>query len=183
MNWFDMLLVLVILASVASGLRTGLARVVVHLAATIVGLLAGFWLYKTVAIYVDPDLHNSTQDQLVGFAIPFFAVLTLGSLVGMLLSRLVQWIGLGWFDHLMGGFAGALRGALLIAASLAMLIAFAPSPLPPFLTESRVIPYAAQVSAVLAEMAPSGLRQEFHRQIQKLKQYWPDQPSKNERYV
>ena len=48
MNWFDLVLVVIIAASALAGLRTGFARVVLGLAATVVGLLAGFWCYRIV---------------------------------------------------------------------------------------------------------------------------------------
>jgi uncharacterized membrane protein required for colicin V production len=41
-NWFDVVLVLVLLWSALTGLRAGLARVVIGLLATIAGFIVGF---------------------------------------------------------------------------------------------------------------------------------------------
>ncbi len=183
MNWFDVVLLIVILVSFVSGWRTGLARVVVHLIATVLGLVAGFWCYGLVAQKIAPYVANRLADNIIGFSIIFIGVMLLGSLVGYLIARLFSLIGLGWMDHLLGGVAGLFRGAFIVAAAAAVLIAFNPAPASTFLSESRVLPYATQVSSVLAEMAPKSLRDGFTEQIEKLKQRWAQSPPNKERPV
>jgi membrane protein required for colicin V production len=183
MNWFDVVLSILILASVLSGLRTGLARVVMHLVATIAGFLAGFWFYGIAANELMPWVHNPVAAKVAGFALIFIGVMIAGSLAGWLIARLFTLIGLTWLDHLLGGGAGFLRGVVIVAAIVAAVIAFSPLSPPGFLTESRVAPYATHVSSVLAEFAPHELREEFEQQVQKLKRRWAPQPSKNQRIV
>ena len=171
-NWFDILLSLIILVSVLGGLRSGFARVIVGLVATIVGLLAGFWCYGMVAAKLKPFLSTAALADIFGFAVIFFSILILGSLLAAFLSRLFRWIGLSWFDHFLGGIAGFVRGILVVAALAAILVAFAPSPYPAFLTNSRVLPYASHVAATLAEMAPRELKDSFVQQWENLKKLW-----------
>jgi membrane protein required for colicin V production len=181
MNWFDGILLLIIFGSFLSGVRTGLARVVLHLMATVVGLIAGFWCYGLVAEKLSPYISSPLAAKMLGFAIIFVGVMLLGSLLGWMASRLFIMIGLGWLDHLLGGFAGLVRGALIVAAGVAVLLAFNPLPAPSFLAESRVLPYATQVSSILAQMAPRAIRQGFSDGAEKLKQKWLHTPSKDER--
>jgi membrane protein required for colicin V production len=96
----------------------------------------------------------------------------LGSLIAAMLSRLFRWIGLSWFNHLLGGVAGFLRGALVIAALLDILVAYSPSPMPAFLENSRVLPYAGEISWWLVDLAPRELKDAFTEQMQNLKQLW-----------
>jgi membrane protein required for colicin V production len=169
-NWFDVVLAIVILASAAAGLRTGFARVVVGFAATVVGLLAGFWCYRLVAVKLQPWVASPAIASVAGFLIIFVGISILGALLAALLSRLLKWVGLSWFNHLLGGAAGFLRGVLIVAVLASVLVAFAPSPTPQYLRTSRVLPYASHVAAILAELAPRQWKDSFSQQMQNLKQ-------------
>jgi len=59
----------------------------------------------------------------------------------------------------------------LLAVLASVLVAFAPSPTPLYLRNSRVLPYASNVAAVLAEMAPQQLKDSFFQQMQNLEQF------------
>ena len=171
-NWFDIVLIIIMLWSALTGFRAGLARVVVGFIATILGLLAGFWFYRLMAAKLIPWVKTVTAADILGFLIIFVGVLILGSLVSSLLSRLFNWIGLSWFNRFLGGIAGLLRGALVIAALVDVLVAFSPSPTPTFLNNSRVLPYTTQISSWLVGLAPRELRDAFTEQMENLKQFW-----------
>lgn len=172
LNWFDIALVLLILWSAVAGLRAGLARVVVGFLAMLAGLLAGFWFYRVVAERLMPWVRTPTVANVVGFLIIFVGSLVVGALISSLLSRFFNWMGLTWFNHFLGGVAGFLRGAVMIAALVDVLVAFAPSPTPEFLSHSRVLPYASEVAGWLVGMAPRSLRDAFDEQMQNLRRLW-----------
>jgi membrane protein required for colicin V production len=171
-NWFDIVLALILLWSAIAGLRAGFARVVIGLIATLVGLVVGFWFYRMVAVELLPWVKTPVVADVFGFVIIFAVVILLGSLLAALLSRLFRWIGLSWFNHLLGGVAGFLRGAIIIAALLDVLVAYSPSPTPNFLEKSRLLPYAAEVSSWLVSLAPRELRDAFTEQMENLRQLW-----------
>ncbi|MBV9759574.1 MAG: CvpA family protein [Acidobacteriaceae bacterium] len=171
-NWFDIVLVVILLWSAMAGLRAGLARVVVGIVATIVGLIAGFWFYRIVAEKLSPWAKTPILADFFGFLVIFLGVMILGALIAALLSRLFRWIGLSWFNHMLGGFAGFLRGALIVAALVDILVAYSPSPTPAYLENSRLMPYAGEVSSWLASVAPRELKDAFTEQMENLKQLW-----------
>lgn len=177
-NWFDIVLIVILLWSALAGLRAGLARVVVSLAAAITGLIAGFWFYGVVAQNLIPWAHNTTVANIFGFLIIFVGALVAGSLLAALLSRIFQWIGLSWLNHALGGIAGFFRGALVIAGFIGILVAYSPSPMPSFIQGSRVVPYAGEISWWLVDLAPRELRDAFTQQMQNLRQFWA-QPSRS----
>ena len=185
MNLFDYVLLGILALSCIAGLRAGLVRVVVHLVATFAGLLAAFWCYRLVAVKLQPLISQPLAAEVVGFCLVFFGVMIVGSIGGTLVARFFQAIGLGWLDHLLGGAAGLLRGAFLIAIAVAVIMAFTPPPTPAFLSDSKILPYAASVSGALAELAPKQVRDGFVDQMNRLKQIWllPPQPSKRVRSV
>lgn len=172
LNWLDVCLGLIILWSAFTGLRAGLARVVVGIAATLVGLMAGFWCYRLVAVKLTGWVGTETAANILGFLLIFFGTLIVGSLLGSLLSRLFQWVGLSWFNHLLGGAAGLLRGTIVVSALLDFAVAFSPSPIPAVLEHSRVLPYASEVSSWLVDLAPRELKDAFTQQLQNLQRMW-----------
>lgn len=180
-NWFDIAVVLIIIWSAITGLRAGLARVVVGFVAIIVGLMAGFWCYRMMAAKLMPWVKTPTIANMLGFLIIFVGVLLVGALISALLSRFFNWIGLSWFNHFLGGVAGFLRGALLIAVLVDILVAFSPSPMPDFLTRSRVLPYASEVASWLVSIAPRQLRDSFNEQMENLKRMWAQPTDQNSR--
>lgn len=179
LNWFDITLILIILWSALTGLRAGLARVVIGFIATIAGLLAGFWCYRIMAQKLLPWVKTPTIANVFGFLIIFVAVLILGSLLSALLSRLLHWFGLSWFNHFLGGVAGFLRGAVVIAALTDIMVAFSPSPMPTFLEHSRVLPYASEVASWLVSLAPRQLQDSFDEQMQNLRRLWEQPPERS----
>lgn len=182
-NWFDIFLIVILLWSAVAGLRAGLARVVVSIAAAITGLVAGFWFYDVVAAAILPWVHSEMVANIAGFFIIFFAALFAGALVGALLSRIFQWIGLSWFNHALGGVAGFFRGAIIIAAFAGILIAYSPSPTPAFIERSQVLPYAGEISWWLVDLAPRGLRDAFTQQMLNLRQFWAQPPASHPQTV
>ncbi len=173
LNWLDIFLAIVIVLSAAAGLRSGFARVIIGLLATVIGFLAGFWCYGIVAAEIIRRTNMSTRAaDILGFLLIFVGVTILGSVLAAIITRLFRSIGLSWFDHLMGGVAGFLRGVLVIAVLADILVAFSPSPLPSFLENSRVLPYAAEMAGTLADLAPRELKDSFDAQLQSLRHLW-----------
>lgn len=182
-NWFDLLLVVILIASIAAGLKAGFTRVVIHLVATIVGLLAAFWCYRLVAVQILPHVGDNVHlADTLGFAIIFIGVMLIGSLLSALLSRLFRWFGLSWFNHLLGGFAGVLRGAILITVLVDVLVAFTPPPPPAYLNQSRILPYTDEFAGWLFDVAPYDLKKSFDDQMNQIKQFWvaPSKPARAE---
>ncbi len=181
LNWFDIVLVLILVWSALMGVRSGLARVVVGFVATLVGLFAGFWFYRMLAAKLAPWVGTTVVANLTGFLLIFAAALILGSVIASLLARLFKWFGLSWIDRLLGGIAGFLRGALVMAAVVDMVVAYSPSPVPQVLEHSRVLPYTTELAALLVDMAPHELRDAFTEQMDNLKQFWAKPPDPRSR--
>jgi membrane protein required for colicin V production len=176
-NWFDIVLLVIFAGSVFSGLRAGLVRVVIYSIAIVGGLLAGFAFYAVVGGMLLPWIASRPTANIAGFALILFGVMILGWLLGFILSRSFEWVGLGWLDHVLGGVAGLVRGALLVAVVITVAVAFTSNPLPTYLSESAILPYAASTSAALAQLAPKPLREGLEQTIERLR-HWMKQSSK-----
>jgi len=172
LNWIDLVLILLIASSVLAGLSSGFARAGVGFAAMIVGMFCGFWFYGIAAAYVIDYVNSRAIANLIGFFVILTLVLVIGAVVGLILGKLFKWAGLSWLDRLLGGAFGIVRGFIIAAAVATVLVAFAPSPPPPSVVNSRFLPYVINVSDVLAAMTPREIKDSFYAAKDKVKDAW-----------
>jgi membrane protein required for colicin V production len=172
LNWIDLILILLIAASVLAGLSSGFARAGVGFAAMIVGMFCGFWFYGVAAAYVIDYVNSRAIANLIGFFVILTLVLVIGAVLGMILGKIFKWAGLSWLDRLLGGAFGIVRGFIVAAAVATVLVAFAPSPPPPSVVNSKFLPYVINVSDVLAALTPREIKDSFYAAKDKVKASW-----------
>jgi len=179
-NLLDIVLVVIIAASVVTGFLAGFARVGIGFLATFAGLLLGFWFYGIPAAWIhDHGVHSVAASNLLGFFVVFLACTTLGHMIGKLLSKLFKWTGLSWLDRLLGAAFGFVRGSLIGIVLVAVLLAFTPKPLPNWMIHSRVLPYAIDASNLCADLAPNAIKDAFRESMRDIRKAWQDQFKKH----
>jgi membrane protein required for colicin V production len=178
-NWIDILLVLVIGFSVLSGFTAGFARVGVGFIATILGIFLGFWCYGIAGSYVLDYVSTRAIANLIGFFVIFIGVVLIGAVIGQLLARLFKWIGLTWLDRALGGAFGFIRGAFIAVAMVTVLLAFAPSPPPRSVLDSKLMPYTLEASHILAALTPREVKDAFDDTKDKVKKAWDERSTEH----
>jgi membrane protein required for colicin V production len=182
MNLLDLLLVIVIGISVATGFMAGFARVGIGFIATISGLLFGFWYYSVPALWLNEHWKMSANAaNMLGFFIVFFMFLTAGAMIGKLLAKLFKWTGLTWLDRVLGGLFGLVRGALLAIVAVAVMMAFAPKPLPNWMVGSEVLPYVVDTSNLCSKMAPTAVKEAFRDSMFEIRKLWEEELRKKQK--
>jgi membrane protein required for colicin V production len=177
-NLLDIILSVIVIASIVGGFMAGFARVGVGFIATIAGMLCGFWFYGIPADWIHQYISSKTASNMFGFFIVFFGCVILGSLIGTLLARLFKWTGLSWLDRLLGGAFGVVRGWLIAVAFIAVLMAFTPKPTPNWMVNSKVLPYAIDASNVCAALAPNAIKEAFRESMNDMRKIWDEQLKK-----
>ena len=181
MNLLDILLVVIVGASIVTGFLAGFARVGIGFIATVSGILFGFWFYGMPAEWFHRFIKSDVAANLLGFFTVFSAFLSAGALLAKLLSKLFKWTGLSWLDRLMGAGFGLVRGGLITIAFVAVLLAFTPRPLPNWMVDSQVLPYALRASDMCAAMAPNKLKTDFRDSMQDIQKMWDAQLNKKKK--
>jgi membrane protein required for colicin V production len=175
MSLLDVLLVVLVGTSVVAGFRAGLARASVGFVAAIAAIVFGFWFYGIPAAWFRERLDSETGANLFGFLTVFGATLVAGSLLGQLLSKIFKWTGLSWLDRILGAAFGLVRGALIGIALVAVLMAFTPKPIPNWISESYLLPYAVEASDWCAELAPHQVKEAFGASLREIRETWQEQ--------
>jgi membrane protein required for colicin V production len=173
MNWLDVVLGLILAASVLTSFRKGLSREVIGLVSVCLALLLGLWLYGSAGGYLQPYLGSRAAANFGGFAIVFCGVMLLGTLLSMIIGRFLKITGLSFFDHVLGAAFGIVRGMLISVALVTVMMAFSFDDRPPAsVVHSRLAPYVVGAARVAAAMAPHELREGFHKNYMRVKSAW-----------
>jgi membrane protein required for colicin V production len=173
MNWLDVVLLIILAASILTSFRKGLTREVIGLVSVLVAIALGIGLYGTAGSILLPYVSSPAIAHLAGFCIVFFSVLVLGALVSHILGRFLKVTGLSIIDHALGAGFGVVRGILIAVALIMAIMAFSPGNRPPqSVVESRTAPYVVDAARVVAAAAPHDLKEGFRKTYSEVKTIW-----------
>ncbi len=173
MNWLDVVLLLILAASIVTSFRKGLSREIIGLVSVVLALLAGIWFYGAAGSYLIPYLSSRAAANFAGFLLVFCAVGLVGSVVSAIVGKFLRVTGLSIVDHALGALFGALRGVLISVALLVAILAFSPGGNPPeSVVESRTAPYVTGAANFFAAIAPGELKTGFHKTYGQVKESW-----------
>ncbi|HEV3332763.1 MAG TPA: CvpA family protein [Bryobacteraceae bacterium] len=175
MNWLDVVLALILVASVVTSFRKGLSREVIGLVAVCLALVLGIWLYGLAGSYLIPYLSSRAMANFAGFAIVFCGVMLAGGLVSLFVGRFLKITGLSFFDHILGAGFGILRGMLIAVALVTGIMAFSTSDRPPAsVVNSHLAPYVVGAARMVAAIAPYEVKEGFRKTYARVKSAWKD---------
>ncbi|MEX2263962.1 MAG: CvpA family protein [Bryobacteraceae bacterium] len=178
LNWLDITLGGVMIVSIVTSFMKGFSREMVRLAAAVLGFFAGLWFYGIAGSFVQPYVSSRGVANFLGFLLIFFSALIAGSLLGMLLGKLLKWTGLGGVDRLLGAAFGFVRGAVIALALILAIVAFAPGSEPGELTppryvvDSQIAPYILDSAHILSGLAPYELKHGFGQRYERVQEIW-----------
>jgi membrane protein required for colicin V production len=169
MTVLDYFVLLVVAASIASGARRGIIRVIVSVAFTVAGLVVAAYAYPYAASLLRIFVSARLAD-LLGFMTVFLIVLVSGSFASRWLRGGLKRARLGWIDHLVGAAFGFLRGWLICSVIYLALTAF---PLRPKAVEEATFgPALLEGTRVIAYLTSRELRERFSSGYETVKQLW-----------
>ncbi|MBW4028235.1 MAG: CvpA family protein [Acidobacteria bacterium] len=128
-NWFDWLLVGILVYSTVAAFVRGFFREVFSLVGIVAGILLASWNYRLAAAELIRLLggHISTAvADVIGFLAIALIVMVGCGLVGKVLAKTAKTVGLGFLDRLLGAAFGFARGCLLGVAVMMAAAAFVP---------------------------------------------------------
>ena len=173
MNWLDILIGVVLIASILGAYRNGLSREVVRLAALLVGIVGGLWYYEPLSVLLQPYIDNRGLAEFAAFMIFLVGSLIAGGIVAWALGKLMGWTGLRWFDRLLGAAFGVVRGLLISAVVVLGVIAFTPFPSSEErVADSRLAPFVLHAAQMVADLAPRTFEEDFAEGFARVRRAW-----------
>ncbi|MCY3985584.1 MAG: CvpA family protein [Candidatus Dadabacteria bacterium] len=115
MNYFDIILLCVILISLAAGLRSGVIKQVFSIAAITGGVVLGFFFHEPLgAVLVEKSIIAEPKiADILGFMLAASVAYILIHYLSRSLTQLLEKINMGWLNHLLGGATGFIIGLLI----------------------------------------------------------------------
>jgi membrane protein required for colicin V production len=153
MTGLDYAILGVTAVSVAWGVWRGFVRETISLAGWVIAFLAANLLAGPAGEMLPESMARAELRVLIAFVAIFVVALTLTSIAGILLSKLLKAAGLAGLDRTLGGLFGLAR-ALILAAALALVAGLTTFPGHPMWNQSVSGPYLAQVALALRAWLP-----------------------------
>lgn len=152
-------IVLVLVLSVLEAAAQGLLYELFALAGAVVGYLVAAWEYPRLAVWYLRYMNSQWAADIAGFLTIFVVIAFLGGAIGRIARWAVSGVGLRWFDRVLGGLFGFLRGVAVCTVVVMALASF--SPTSPYLQQSRIAPFLLVTGRTLIWAAPAELRERF----------------------
>ncbi len=151
--------IFVLAASILTAAGQGFFYELFALAGAVLGYLVAAWEYPRVATWYMRYMNSAWAADIAGFMTIFVVLALLGSVAGRIARWAVKGIGLRWFDRVLGGLFGAVRGIAVCTVVVLALASF--SPTSSYLQQSRIAPFLLVTGRGLIWAAPAELRQRF----------------------
>ena len=123
-TWLDFLLIGLVLLSTGISFWRGFLRETASLISIIAALAAAATGYEWAGRAFEGLTQNQEIARGIGFLLLFFGVLVLGSVIAILLRKLVKEAQMTGYDRFFGGVFGLLRGVLVGSVLLLAMLAF-----------------------------------------------------------
>lgn len=171
MSWIDWAIVMVIAASVVGGIVQGFFRTACSLIGLILGLSLAAWNYGRVARLFLPLVRVEAIADAIGFFLIALVVMAIANLIGTLLGRALEWLGLGCLDMIGGGVLGLFQGVVLVTLGILVAVAFFPQA--QWLQNSRLARQFFGACHVTMRMSPEELAERVRHGLRLLEQESP----------
>ena len=173
MNWLDILLAVILLFSFVGALWNGITREVIRIIALLIGIFGGMWWYSGLVPHIAPFIGDESLASFAAFGAIVIGSLVAGGMTAWLLAKVLRWSGLRWFDRLLGGAFGLVRGLILATAIVLAVIAFSPlTGSQEVIAKSRSAPVVLNSARWMASFAPQGLRASFFDGFTRIRDTW-----------
>ena len=156
MTWLDYAVLGVFAVSLILGVWRGLVREVVSVLGWVIAFLAANLLAGPLGPAMPQAIPSAELRVAAAYVAVFVVSLILTSLAGLLLSKVVQAVGLGGIDRVLGAGFGALRGLLIVLAA-AVLAGLTSAPRQAWWRDSVSGPLLAQAAGTVKPLLPQTL--------------------------
>ncbi|MEH6456266.1 MAG: CvpA family protein [Cocleimonas sp.] len=155
-NYFDIAIVVIILITALIGFMRGLVWMGIFLATWTAAILLAIKFKDDIAQALPIKLGSEVAQTGLAALLIFLGVLIAGAIVNFLLHKLVNAIGLGAFDRILGTGLGIALGALAITL-LTMLLSLTELPNQDMWQKSKFIPKFQEAATWLQTLIPENL--------------------------
>jgi membrane protein required for colicin V production len=174
MNLLDIAILIIVALMTVRGFFRG----IVQEAATLLGLIASFFLsalyYKNLALWLEHYIPNH-EIVLSFFCFVFLFILCifLFNFLAMLARGAIRLALLGWVDRTLGGLFGLIKAAVILFVIVTILTVSYPKS-GPVVENSRFFPSILTITEKLASFIPYKIKDDFLAKKKNLQNFWDE---------
>jgi len=162
----DWIIVVVLAAAVLTGIARGFFRSAFSLAGLVLGLMLAAWNYWRLAGVLKMMIHSVEIANAIAFVVIALLVMAVAAVLGSLLAKFFEKVGLGCLDRLAGGIFGFVEGLVFVMLAILVTVAFFPQTV--WLTEARLPRYFFGALHVSIRVTPSRLSERVSKELHTL---------------
>jgi membrane protein required for colicin V production len=171
----DWLVVAIVLYSIVMSTMRGFVRELLGLVTVVAALVLSAWFHNDLAVIFEDVVRTENLALFLGFSLLFVGTLAVGFTLIWLTYRVFKIAHIEWFDRVLGGAFGFVRGWLIAAAIFVGLTSFevrAES-----VRNSELAPYFLAGSRAVVAMTPFQLKARFLIGYEEVQRWWSDNSS------
>lgn len=181
MTGADWLIVAVALLSSLMAASQGFFFEIFSLAGVAFGYLLAAWEYRRAAAWFAPYVSSQWAADAAGFLTIFAVVVLLAGVIGRIARWSIKEAGLRWFDRVLGGAFGLVRGLAMAMVVVLAIASFSPGS--PQLERSRLAPYLLVGARAAIWLAPSEMRSQFRSGVDAARELQPKNATRDAKPV
>jgi len=151
MNWIDILILVVIAASILVGIWKGFIYETLSLLSWVASFVVARIYAPEMAQWLQQSIESESVILLLSWLLPFLVTLLALNLVKILLIKIITIAGLRPIDRLLGAFFGAIKGALLVTAGVIVIQLILSRSGEAFDTDSKLVPHFQVIALWMLE--------------------------------
>jgi membrane protein required for colicin V production len=172
MNLLDIAILIIVALMTVRGFFRG----IVQEAATLLGLIASFFLaalyYKNLSFWLERFVHNhAVVLSFFCFVFLFILFIFFFNFMAILARKAVHLVLLGWLDRTLGSLFGLIKGAVILFVLVTILTVFYPKS-GPVVENSRFFPSILTVTEKLSTLIPFKIKDDFLTKKKDLENFW-----------
>lgn len=157
MNYFDVLLLALMLLCAVRGALRGLVDEVAGLVGLILGVYAAGMWYTALGARMAPAFKDTSWAYMLAYGVILVAAMLGVALLAKALHKILKFAYADWINHLFGGVAGFLKGVLVCVVIVALLDFFLHGA--EFVRASTIAPQVRVVTTWIKGAVPANLYQ------------------------
>ena len=160
MNWYDILMIVIIVAGFLYGMIKGIVSEIFAL----IGIVGGFVVAMKFSFILKPYILPFVKKEIVAVVFSFAVLLILTAVIfimlGVFFRKALKIVHLSWLDRFVGGIFGIVKG-LVIAGLISLLIfVFLPGG-KTFIGKSTIGKYTVNVVRLAVWLLPEKVRKKL----------------------
>lgn len=167
LDWFA---VAIVLYSIVRSVMRGFVREVLGLVTVVAALFLAAWFHDDLALLFKDVVRTENIALFFGFSILFVGTLVVGFTAIWLVYRAMKVARIEWFDRLLGGAFGFVRGWLIAAVIFIGLTAFGVRS--EAVRSSELSPYFLAGSRAVVALVPFELKARFLVGYEEVERWW-----------